>query len=112
MADPSLNELIKIAGLPASCADNVEITGSDPIRPVRYKVVNPGAATIAATGLAAAELRALRTGRRQEVRLDARHAALALRSSRYLKIDGKRPDEGEPITGFYQLKNGRRMYLH
>ncbi len=113
MANASLTELINLAGLPPSSADNVEINGGDPILPLRYKVVDPGAAAIAATGLAAAELWALRTGHRQKVKVDARAAALALRSSRYLRIDGKRPPpDDEAITGFYQLKNGRWMYLH
>ena len=36
-----------------------------------------------------------------------------MRSSRYLKINGERPSEpGEKITGFYQLRDGRWMYLH
>jgi len=112
MAHPSLNTLLEIAGLPASCAEQVDITGGDPVWPTRYKVVTPGAASIAATGVAAAELWAMKTGRRQKVRVDAHHTALALRSSRYIRINGKGGDEHEPITGFYQLKNGRWIYLH
>ena len=68
---------------------------------------------MAAAGLAAAELWQLKTGRRQRVRIDARAAAAALRSTRYLKINGKRPEEdAEKITGFYELRDGRWMYLH
>ena len=62
-ATASLKELVQIAALPASAADSVEITGSDPVFPTRYKIVAPGAAVIAATGLAAAELWKLKTGR-------------------------------------------------
>lgn len=109
----SLATLLDLAGLPASAADAVEITGSDPVFPTRYKPVAPGAAAIAATGLAAAELWALKTGRRQRVRVNARAAAAALRSSRYLKINGEKPAEDpEKITGFYPLRDGRWMYLH
>ena len=69
-ATASLKELVQLAGLPAAAAGTVEITGADPIFPTRYKVVAPGAAVIAATGLAAAELWKLKTGRQQTVRVD------------------------------------------
>ena len=112
-ATASLKELVQIAALPASAADSVEITGSDPVFPTRYKIVAPGAAVIAATGLAAAELWKLKTGRQQRVRVEGRTAAAAMRGARYLKINGERPPEDpEKITGFYQLKDGRWMYLH
>lgn len=109
----SLAKLVQLAALPASAADSVEIIGSDPVFPTRYKLVAPGAAAMAATGLASADLWALKTGRRQRVRVNARAAAAALRSSRYLKINGERPTEDpEKITGFYPLRDGRWMYLH
>ena len=113
MANPHLNHLLQLAGLPASVADNVEITSSDLLLATPYKFVAPGAACIAATGLAAAELWKLKTGRTQKVSLDTYAAAAALRSPRYLKIDGKKPEEdGAKVTGFYQLKDGRWIYLH
>ena len=112
-ANASLATLVAIGGLPASAAAAVEIVGTDPVFPTRYRIVAPGAAAIAATGLAAADLWALKTGRRQQVRVDAHAAAAALRSSRYLKINGERPAEDpEKITGFYRLRDGRWMYLH
>ena len=45
-----------------------------------------GAATLAAVGLAAADLWELRTGRRQQVAVDARQATASLRSGTYMKI--------------------------
>ena len=113
MAQSSLTELIALAGLPPATAEAAEITGGDPVFPMRYQAVTPCAAAIAAAGLAAADLWTLKTGRRQRVRVNARATAAALRSSRYLKIDGKRPEEDpEKITGFYPLRDGRWMYLH
>ncbi len=112
-ANSSLAKLVELAALPASAADSVEIVGADPVFPTRYKPVAPGAAALAATGLAAADLWALKTGRQQQVRVNARAAAAALRSSRYLKINGEKPAEDpEKITGFYPLRDGRWMYLH
>ena len=112
-ANSSLTELVRLAALPAAAADSVEIVGADPVWPTRYRVATTGAAVIAAAGLAAAELWALKTGRRQRVRVHARAAAAALRSSRYLQINGERPaEDGEKVTGFYPLRDGRWMYLH
>lgn len=112
-ASASLRELVKIGGLPAAAAETAEIKGADPVFPTRYKIVAPGAAVIAATGLAAAHLWKIKTGRQQLVRVEGRMAAAAMRAARYLKINGERPPEDpEKITGFYQLKDGRWMYLH
>ncbi len=76
----------------------------------------PGAAVIAATGLAAAELWKLKTGRQgQRVRkADGRMAGAATRGARYLKINGQHPppEDPEKLTGFYQLKDGRWMSMH
>lgn len=113
MAHPSLLELTRLAGLPDSAADDAEIVGTEPIFPVRYRTVTPGAASIAAVGVAASDLWSLKTGRRQKVGVNMRQAALALRAARYLKVDGKRPaPDPEDLTGFYQLKSGRWIYLH
>lgn len=112
-ARSSLEKLVEIAGLPASVADCVELTGSGPYFPTRYNIIPPGTAAMAAAGLAAAELWKLKTGRQQQVRLDAPAVAAALRSSRYLRLNGAKPvPDPDNITGFYQLRDGRWMYLH
>ncbi len=109
----SLSKLVQLAGLSEDVMRHVTINGSDPVWPTRYKVVNPGAAVMAATGVAAADLWALKTGRGQNVSLDSHAAAAALRSPRYLRIDGKKPEpDSDSITGFYRLRDGRWMYLH
>jgi hypothetical protein len=113
MSDPSLAKLIQLGGLDPSLAADAEIVGTGPVFPTRYNIVPPGAAAIAATGVAASELWALKTGKRQRVRVNARAAGAALRSSRYLRINGEKPvEDPEKITGFYQLRDGRWMYLH
>ena len=95
MSNPLLQHLLQLADLPVSLAGNAEITGSDLLLQTPYKFVAPGAATIAATGLAAAELWKLKTGRSQKVSLTMHAAAAAMRSPRYLKIDVKKPEESE-----------------
>ncbi|MFT5447508.1 MAG: crotonobetainyl-CoA:carnitine CoA-transferase CaiB-like acyl-CoA transferase [Gammaproteobacteria bacterium] len=113
MSNPHLQHLLQLAELPAANAEAVEISGPDRILPTPWQFVGPGAACIAATGLAAAQLWQLKTGRMQSVSLSMHAAAAALRSPRYLTIDGNRPSE-EPtsLTDFYQLKDQRWVYLH
>jgi crotonobetainyl-CoA:carnitine CoA-transferase CaiB-like acyl-CoA transferase len=72
-----------------------------------------GAASIAAAGVAAAQLWELRTGRVQDVQVSVRAAAAALRSSRYMKLEEPaQADPLDPLTGFYPLAGGRWVYLH
>ncbi len=106
-------ELVRLADLPPPAPDMLQITGTDPVLRTRYRVAEAGAAAIAASGLAAADLWALRTGRQQRVAVDAHHAAAMLRSNTYLRIDGALPP-GVPgdLTGFFPVKNGRWIYMH
>ncbi len=94
-------------------ASPVEISGADPVFPTRYRIGTAGAASLAAVGLAASELWALRTGRRQRVSVDVRAAAASLRSTRYVRLDGKKlPAEWDPFSGFYPVKDGGWIRLH
>jgi crotonobetainyl-CoA:carnitine CoA-transferase CaiB-like acyl-CoA transferase len=65
--------------------------------------------------MAAAELWALRAGttRHQDIWVDLRHATVALRSARYLRIDGAAPKEPwDPLSGLYPSRDERWVYLH
>jgi crotonobetainyl-CoA:carnitine CoA-transferase CaiB-like acyl-CoA transferase len=108
----ALNEILEAAGLSAAAASRVQLTGDDPVFPTRYRVGAAGAAAIAATGVAAAELWELRTGRGQDVRVSVRAAAAALRSVRYMKLEGPaQPDPMDRFTGSYPTGGGW-VYLH
>jgi crotonobetainyl-CoA:carnitine CoA-transferase CaiB-like acyl-CoA transferase len=81
--------------------------------PTPFRIGAAGAAALAATGLAAADLWELRTGRRQEVGVDLRQAVASLRSGHYMKIDGAAiSTERNPVMGVYPAKNGRWSYIH
>ncbi len=81
--------------------------------PSVYRVGSLASATIAATGLAAAEFHRLRTGRRQHVTVQMRRALASFRSERYLRIDGGPPPAlRDPVTGFYETRDGRWIQLH
>jgi crotonobetainyl-CoA:carnitine CoA-transferase CaiB-like acyl-CoA transferase len=108
----ALAEILAAAGVPEDRAGEAAFTGSDPVLPTPYRVGMAGAAALAAVGLAASDLWQMRTGRAQRVAVDLRAAAAALRSVRYLRIDGKPPDMWDPFSGFYPAKDGRWVSIH
>lgn len=114
MINEALRTLLPIAGWPEARASTVEITGgTDPILPTPFRIGETSTAALAALGLAAADLWALRTGRRQEVAVDSRQATASLRSGRYMRLEGAPVStERNPVMGVYPAKNGRWSYLH
>lgn len=105
MIRAALDELLRAA----SCAPagEVEFSGSDPVLPLRYRVGTAAAAALAATGVAASHLWQLRTGRDQRVAVDVRAAAVSLRGTSYLRINGKPPPSPwAPLSGFYPVRDG------
>jgi crotonobetainyl-CoA:carnitine CoA-transferase CaiB-like acyl-CoA transferase len=114
MAYDALRTLMPIAGWPEERAREVEITGgADPVLPTPFRIGAAGAAALAATGLAAAELWELRTGRRQQVAVDLRQAVASLRSGHYMHINGEAiSTERNRVMGVYPAKGGRWSYIH
>ena len=76
--------LWRSAGHDDAALRDVHFTGAEPVLPSSFAVGTAAQATIGAAALAAAELWRLRTGRRQSVGVDMRHAAVEFRSERYL----------------------------
>jgi crotonobetainyl-CoA:carnitine CoA-transferase CaiB-like acyl-CoA transferase len=113
-ASDALRRILPVTGWPGDRTADVTFTGgTDPVLPTPFMAGAAGAATVAAAGLAAAELWALRTGRRQQVAVDLRHATASLRSGTYMKLgDGALPHARNRIMGFYPSKDGRWSYLH
>ena len=114
MAHDALRTILPIAGWPEDRARTVEFTGgADPVLRTPFRIGAAGAAALAATGLAAADLWELRAGRRQEVTVDLRQAVASLRSGHYLQVNGaKVGNERNPVMGMYPAKNGRWSYVH
>jgi len=113
MPQHALRELIRFAGLAGPQAGQIQITGDDPVFPTPYRIAACGAAAIAAAAYAAAELWRLRAGRRQPLSVDARAAAAALRSNRYLQVDGSTPHgPRDPLSGFFPVREGRWISIH
>jgi crotonobetainyl-CoA:carnitine CoA-transferase CaiB-like acyl-CoA transferase len=103
----------KLAGGNLSALDGVALRGNEPALPSTFAVGTMAQATVAASALAAAELWHLRTGRRQLVAVDMRHAAAEFRSERYIQVEG-RPERQiwDKVAGVYQTGDGRYVRVH
>src|SRR3989475_3901710 len=110
----ALRTILPIAGWgDGQAADVVFTGGDDPVLPTPFRIGAAGAATLAASGLAATELWQARTGRRQRVTVDLRQATAALRSGHYLQLAGTDVSSARnTIMGFYPTRDGRWSYLH
>jgi crotonobetainyl-CoA:carnitine CoA-transferase CaiB-like acyl-CoA transferase len=114
MPHAALRTILPSAGWSADRADGVTFTGgTDPILPTPFRIGVAGAATLAATGIAAADLWEHRTGHRQSIGVDVRQATASLRSGHYMKLgDGEVSAGRNPIMGVYPTKDGRWSYIH
>jgi crotonobetainyl-CoA:carnitine CoA-transferase CaiB-like acyl-CoA transferase len=102
-----------LAGGDASALDNVTLTGDEPQLPSSFRVAAAAQASIAAAGLAAANIWRLRSGQSQDVAVDMRHAVVECRSERYLRVDGKPPGPAwDAIAGVYKTRDNRFVRLH
>jgi crotonobetainyl-CoA:carnitine CoA-transferase CaiB-like acyl-CoA transferase len=105
--------LLRTAGMSDAALHDVSFTGNEPVLPSSFAVATAAQATIAASALAAADIWQLRTGRRQHVSVDMRHAAIEFRSERYLRINGAPYKEyHDDIAGLYRCGDGRWVRCH
>src|SRR3979411_944267 len=108
-----LEAIWTVAGGDASALDAVTLTGEEPQLPSSFRVAAAAQASIAAAGLAAAQIWKLRSGQSQDVAVDMRHAVVECRSERYLRVDGKPPPPAwDAIAGIYKTRDGRFVRLH
>ena len=110
---PLLRALWENVGGEAAALKRAGFGLSGAVLPSIFHVDAIAQATVAAAGLAAAEIWGARHGREQEVRVDPSHAAAAFRSERVLTIDGKAPQEiWGPVSGYFKAGDGRWVQLH
>lgn len=108
-----LTDLWALGGGEASALDAVTLTGSEPVLPSSFRVAAASQITIAAAGLAAAQVWQARSGQMQGVSVDMTHAAVECRSERYLRVDDKpAPALWDPIAGVYKTGGRRFVRLH
>jgi crotonobetainyl-CoA:carnitine CoA-transferase CaiB-like acyl-CoA transferase len=77
----AFDELMSLRGGTPPAPDEVTITGSDPVYPTVFRVGDTAAAVIASIGVAVSDLWESKTGRRQKVAVDTRHAAATMRTN-------------------------------
>lgn len=96
----------KANGDPAAL-NPLKLTGDEAQLPSSFRVAAAAQVSVAATGLAAAEIWKLRSGQGQDVAVDMRHAVVECRSERYLRVDDKPPPPAwDAIAGVYKARDG------
>ncbi len=124
MDQADVERAVKLAGLSLPAGADFEVTGDEPILPSPHFLGTGAAAARVLTGVAAAELWRQRTGRRQHIVVDARHAAASLRSYQYARPAGQPEQSLESlaarggsgprlrITRIVAARDGRYVQLH
>jgi len=108
-----LGDIWTSAGGDPAALEHVRLTGEEPQIPSSFRVAVAGQTTIAAAGLAAAEIWRLRSGQMQKVSVDMRHAVAECRSERYLRVDDKPPPPAwDAIAGVYRTGDSRFVRCH
>ncbi len=108
-----LADLWRGAGGDPGALDDVTLTGDEPQLPSSFRIAAAAQSTIAAAGLAAAQIWKLRSGQGQNVAVDMRHAVVECRSERYLRVDGQPPPPAwDAIAGIYTTRDQRFVRLH
>ena len=108
-----LADLWLSAGGEPAALDAVTLTGEEPQLPSSFRVAAAAQTSIAAAGLAAAQIWKLRSGQSQGIAVDMRHAVVECRSERYLRVDGKPPPPAwDAIAGVYKTGDRRFVRLH
>src|SRR5258705_4636821 len=108
-----LSDIWTSAGGEASALDALTLTGDEPQLPSSFRVAAAAQVSVAATGLAAAEIWKMRSGEGQDVAIDMRHAVVECRSERYLRVDGKPPPPAwDAIAGIYKTRDNGFVRLH
>jgi crotonobetainyl-CoA:carnitine CoA-transferase CaiB-like acyl-CoA transferase len=120
----AFGELMEIRSGSALAPDEVSITGSDPFFRTPFRMGETLAAALAARGVAANDLWELRTGRRQQVKVDVRAAAATALAGGDSTLRRNRSGRYEPIpvsddmrrmvslTQPWQTKDGRWILPH
>ena len=121
--NPGFDEIMSIRGRGMPEEGEVAITGKDPVFSARFKIGEAMANILAGIGVAVTDIHEMKTGRRQKVAIDVRHAAAACQSSKYLsqpapgggwKVVPQTPfaQHKRTITQPWRCKDGRWYLPH
>lgn len=108
-----VSNLWRLADCPPEMLNELILTGDGPVSACSFPVDAVAQSTIALVGLAAAEIWRMRSGERQTVTVDARHAAAEFRSERLLRLkDSPRGEQWDAIAGAYPCGDDRWVRIH
>src|SRR5205085_2747468 len=82
--NPGVEEIMAVRGRGMPEHGEVTIAGHDPVFLARFKIGEATANILAGIGVAVTDINEMKTGRRQKVAIDVRHAAATCNSSKYL----------------------------
>ncbi|MFU1913675.1 CoA transferase [Bordetella avium] len=106
----ALHDIWSEAGLPDVSLEHVALRGAEPVLPSSFAVGTAAQVSIAAAGLAAAEIWHLRGRPRQQVAVDMLAAAQECRS--HFVINGVPPDLWDKLSGSYRCGDGGWVRIH
>ncbi len=119
---PGFEEIMHIRGRGMPEDGEVTMTEHDPVFSARFKIGEATANILAGIGVAVTDIHEMKTGRRQKVAIDVRHAAATCQSSKFL---GQRAATGDwkavtspsmehmrSITQPWRCKDGRWYLPH
>ncbi len=120
--NPGFEEIMNLRGRGMPEAGEVTIKGNDPVFSARFRIGGTTANILAGVGVAVTDIHEMKTGRRQKVAIDARHAAATCQSSKLmtrLEPDGSWKGMDSPfmahmrsITQPWRCKDGRWYLPH
>ncbi len=115
-------EIMSLRGRGMPEAGEVTIKGNDPVFSARFRIGETTANILAGVGVAVTDIHEMKTGKRQKVSIDVRHAAATCQSSKLMKKrepDGSWQGMDSPfmahmrsITQPWQCKDGRWYLPH
>jgi len=120
--NPGFEEIMSIRGRGMPEAGEVTITGQDPVFSARFKIGETTANILAGIGVAVTDIHEMKTGKRQKVAIDVRHAAATCQSSKFLQkrdaagawksVESASMSHMRSITQPWQCKDGRWYLPH
>src|SRR3954465_14817707 len=115
-------EIMSIRGRGMPAAREVSIKGTDPVYSARFKIGEGTANILAGIGVAVTDIHEMKTGRRQKVAIDVRHAAATCQSSKFLShrmrsgewkaVSSPSMEHMRSITQPWRCKDGRWYLPH
>ncbi|MFT5507607.1 MAG: crotonobetainyl-CoA:carnitine CoA-transferase CaiB-like acyl-CoA transferase [Hyphomicrobiaceae bacterium] len=102
MTKSALEEVLSIRGGEQPDADELQVSGHDPVFSTQFKVGETCAAVLGGVGTAINDIHEIKTGRRQTVAIDARRAAAALRSTHYLQTQNASGEFSDAVNSRHE----------